>query len=100
MLALMHTRLDASAVCFHLARVGFSGDLAEALAKEYELGRQILAMHLDPWALRAERKRARERRCNEDDEEYERVFGGPKPGKAKAAFLCGERVGKPGSEPK
>lgn len=59
-------------VRYHLVREGFAADLADELAKHYEVARQTLAMHLDPWNLRAERGARRQR----DREEYDRVFGG------------------------
>jgi len=66
-------------VRLYLTRAGFDADVAEKLTNEYVIGRRILAMHLYPWQIREERKRARERRRKEDHEEYERVFGRPKP---------------------
>ena len=43
------SRLRPSDVAFHLKEAGFDGQLVEELTRQYEVGRQVLAMKLDPW---------------------------------------------------
>ena len=66
-------------IAFHLTAAGFHAELVAELEREYEIGRQVLAIHDDPWELRRLRKEERRRRKEEDAVEYERVFGRPPP---------------------
>jgi hypothetical protein len=48
-------------VLSHLMEAGFGEEIARRLAGEYETGQKVLAVHLYPWELRAERRREKER---------------------------------------
>ncbi len=71
--------LRPSDVAFHLAAAGFHAELVAELAREYEIGRQVLALHEWPWELRRLRKEDARRRDEADAAEYQRVFGKPRP---------------------
>ncbi|MGP1346138.1 MAG: hypothetical protein ACTS3F_05645 [Phycisphaerales bacterium] len=49
-------------VAAHLNAAGFHQDLAKKLQREYEIGRQVLAVHSAPWDLRRIRKEERRQR--------------------------------------
>jgi len=66
-------------VGFHLAAVGFHPELVAELEREYEIGRQVLAVHDRPWELRRLRKEQKRQRDLQDAAEYQRVFGKPRP---------------------
>ncbi|TWT42405.1 hypothetical protein RAS1_35360 [Phycisphaerae bacterium RAS1] len=59
-------------VRFHLTAAGFHSELVAKLEREYEVGRQVLAVHEYPWDLRRIRKEKRERRQAEREAERAR----------------------------
>jgi len=71
--------LRPSDIAFHLTAAGFHDELVAELEQEYRIGRQVLAVHADPWELRRLRKEQRRRRDLQDAAEYARVFGKPRP---------------------
>jgi hypothetical protein len=76
--------LRPSDVAFHLTAAGFHPELVAELEGEYRIGRQVLAIHDEPWNLRRLREEERRRRRQEDSAEYERVYGKPLDRDAKA----------------
>jgi len=69
--------LHPSDIAYYLTEAGFHEELVAELEQEYRIGRQVLAIHDDPWDLRRIRKEERKRRKKADAAEYERVFGKP-----------------------
>lgn len=66
-------------VAAHLTAAGLDQDLVEKLQREYEIGRQVLAVHSAPWDLRRIRKERRQRWKAELDAEMARFAAGHAP---------------------